>query len=57
MKGLFEQKKLTSFEEDRAVVLVEAGQSQLAGVGVEWKLTVVDGTDEFYLRVKDVDDF
>ena len=48
---------MTSFEEDRAVVLVEAGQSQLAGVGVEWELTVVDGTDEFYLRVKDVDDF
>ena len=48
---------MTSFEEDRAVVLVEAGQSQLAGVGVEWKLTVVDGTDEFYLRVEVVDNF
>ena len=48
---------LSCLEDDGGVVLVEAGQPQSAGVGVEGKPAVVDGTDELYLRVEDVDDF
>ena len=44
------------FEDDGVVVLVKAGHPQSAGVRVERKSAVVDGTDELYLRVQDVDD-
>ena len=49
--------RLTYFEEERGVVLVEAGQLELAGVGVKREAAVVDGADELYLWVKSVDDF
>ena len=44
-------------EDDGCVVLVKAGQPQSAGVRVKRKPAVVDGTDELYLRVEDVDNF
>ena len=48
---------LTCLEDDGCVVLVKARQPQSAGVRVKRKPAVVDGTDELYLRVEDVDHF
>ena len=48
---------LACLEADGGVVLVKAGQPQSAGVRVKRKSAVVDGTDELYLRVQDIDNF
>ena len=51
------QSCLSCLKDDGCVQLVKAGQPKSAGVRVKRKSAVVDGTDEFYLRVEDVDNF